>query len=143
MAKIVGMREMLAGRPVVDGISGIGYYEATGTVESQYSPYDEPGKSARLWRAVGDVLPPPAPPPLVPKTGIDPLAMAKQACKLAGGVWNDQTNLCQPGPTSAQPPAPPPAKPGMSDTTTALVVLGVLGLGAVWAFSGTGKRARS
>lgn len=172
MPKLITMREMLAGAPTgVPGLYGIGDYESAGVAEAEWSPYDQPGRSDRLWHhaAVGadpsqsSGQPPITPPQLQP--GIAAV-VAKAMCETAKGTWDPVANVCmtaagpmQPGdmpklfcqgqggtwdPITGQctkvAPAPPPKKPWMSPTTTALVVLGIVGLGAIWAFGSGGSK---
>lgn len=138
MPKIITMREMLAGAPTgVRGINGIGHYEPAGLAESTYSPYDQPGLSDRLWHhaAVGDIVS--SQPPPAGKLPIDIPGVAQAMCAAAGKVWDDTTKQCL---TKDLPPKKPPFWTPM---TTALVALGIVGIGAVWAFGGgTKKKAK-
>jgi hypothetical protein len=144
MPKLITMREMLAGAPTgVPGLYGIGDYHVAGLAESTYSPYDQPGRSDRLWHhaAVGDIAPsstglPPAPAMNLP---LDVTAIAHSMCTAAGKTWDDATKQC------LDKPLEPPKKPFWTPMTTALVALGIVGIGAIWAFGGgkTKKRAKS
>lgn len=150
MPKIITMREMLAGAPTgVPGLTGIGHYELAGLAESEWSPYDQPGSSDRLWHhaAVGDVAasssspgqPTGQPPPPAMNLPLDIPGIAQAMCAAAGKVWDDTTKQCT---TQDIPPKKPPFWTPM---TTALVALGIVGIGAIWAFGGgkAKKRARS
>jgi len=143
MPKIITMREMLAGAPTgVPGLQGIGHYEMPGLAEYQWSPYDQPGSSDRLWHhaAVGDIAPSStAPGPPAQPLPLDIPGIAQAMCAAAGKVWDDTAKQCL---TKDLPPKKPPFWTPM---TTALVALGIVGVGAVWAFGAgkTKKRAKS